>query len=415
MAKSTHIVIIGGGAAGFFTAINLARLQPTWRVEILEKTSKLLSKVKISGGGRCNVTHHCFDPKQLATHYPRGEKKLRAVFQQFQPQDTIQWFKKRGVTIKNEADNRMFPDTDNSQTIIDCFLKEADRYGVQINTKCGVKSLHQKEDDSWEIALENGKSKVADKVIIATGSQPSAWRMLHALGLKMVEQVPSLFTFNCKDHRLKALQGLSFPNAQVKVAGTKLIAEGPLLITHWGLSGPAILKLSAWGARILNEKKYEFDIMISFSNRNQEAIRTLLKEAKETQGKKLVSNLSVDGIPKRYWQRLCEIAQIPPQQIMGELPKKLFNKLVEELSQGLFTIRGKSTFKDEFVTAGGVDLSEIDFKTMQARRFPNLHFSGEVLDIDAITGGFNFQACWSTAWLLAHAVAEQPVKNSMNS
>ncbi len=364
------VSIIGGGASGFFTAINLARLCPDFEVEILEKSNKLLSKVKISGGGRCNVTHSCFIPKPLSLNYPRGQRQLVSVFKTFQPKDMIAWLAERGVETKTESDNRMFPVSDSSQTIIDTFLNEAKKHKVSIRTKCGVKKLTPLPDGKWNLSLDDGSSQLSDKVVVAMGSQPASWRMMESLGLEMVEQVPSLFTFHCQDERLKDLQGLSFPNVETKIVGTKTATSGPMLITHWGMSGPAVLKLSAWGARELSEKFYKTNISVNFLDKNQEEVRQYLQELKSTHSKKMATNIAVEGIPKRYWQRLCEIVEIRPNQPFGEISKKQLNKFVEELTNANFQIDGKSTFKDEFVTAGGVSLSEIDFKTMQSKRIP---------------------------------------------
>ncbi|MGB0523434.1 MAG: aminoacetone oxidase family FAD-binding enzyme [Flammeovirgaceae bacterium] len=397
------MAIIGGGAAGFFAAINIAQKHPNWQVTIFEKSTKLLSKVKISGGGRCNVTHYCFEPKKLSLNYPRGQKALYPIFKQFNPTHTLEWFEQRGVAIKREADNRMFPITDSSQTIIDTFLQEARKNRVNIQLKKGLKKLEQLANKRWKLIFDQNETLLFDKVLIATGSQPSVWKLLEQqLGLKIVSPVPSLFTFNCKDIRINGLMGLSFPNASIKVAGTKLQASGPLLITHWGMSGPAILRLSAWGARDLAEKNYDFQIIVNFlGDKKPEEIRSLILESKQSQAKKLANNISMEGIPKRYWMKLMQLIEAKETQRFGELSKKQTNKLIEEIAQATFQIKGKSTFKEEFVTSGGVNLAEIDMKTMQAKRFPNLYFAGEVLDIDAITGGFNFQACWSEAWVLS--------------
>lgn len=400
-----NVAIIGGGAAGFFSAINIAQKHPDWKLTIFEKSNKFLSKVKISGGGRCNVTHYCFDAKRLSEHYPRGQKQLYPIFKQFNPQHTINWFKARGVDIKRESDNRMFPTTDNSQTIIDCFLSEARKSGIRIQQSCGLKKLEALENNRWQLHFDKPAPIIFDKVVMATGSQPSVWKTMESLGLDLVAPVPSLFTFNCKDSRVSQLQGLSFPQVAIRVAGTKLKAEGPLLITHWGMSGPAVLRLSAWGARILAEKNYDFQVLITLlGDKTPEQIRTMIVEMKQSEVKKLATNVTCAGVPKRYWLRLMELIEVRADQRFGELSKKQTNKLIEELSQAVFQIKGKSTFKEEFVTSGGISLSEIDMKTMQAKRFPNLYFAGEMLNIDAITGGFNFQACWSEGWLISENI-----------
>ncbi|MFT5617726.1 MAG: putative Rossmann fold flavoprotein, partial [Arenicella sp.] len=323
--------------------------------------------------------------------------------------DMVSWLAERGVETKTESDNRMFPVSDSSQTIIDTFLNEAKKYKVTIRTKCGVKKMTPLPDGKWNLSLDDGTSQLSDKVVVAMGSQPASWRMMEGLGLEMISQVPSLFTFHCQDERLKDLQGLSFLNVEAKIMGTKISTSGPMLITHWGMSGPAVLKLSAWGARELSEQSYKFTILVNFMGKNQEEVRNHLVGLKTNNSKKLTVNVAVEGVPKRYWQRLCEVVGIRTNQTFGEISKKQLNKFVEELTNANFQIDGKSTFKEEFVTAGGVSLSEIDFKTMQSKRFPNLHLSGEVLDIDAVTGGFNFQACWSTAWVIAHSIADSEI------
>ncbi|MFP4092492.1 MAG: aminoacetone oxidase family FAD-binding enzyme, partial [Cyclobacteriaceae bacterium] len=309
-----------------------------------------------------------------------------------------------GVQTHTEADLRMFPTTNSSQTIIDCFLQEAERYGVQLMRNCGFADLHKKEN-GWEVETQNGERIPANMVVKATGSAPSVWKKLEAMGLQMETAVPSLFTFNIKDERLKDLSGMSFPEVKVRITGTKLEDQGPLLITHWGLSGPAVLKLSAWGARWLAEQKYRFSIQLNFlPDYNFDQFRQELLNFKAAHPTRKVKNYHREEIPKRYWERLLQVLEISPDMPFGELPNKMINKLAVELTQASFDVHGKSTFKEEFVTCGGVALSEINMQTMESRRFPGLYFTGEVLNIDALTGGFNFQSCWTTAWLLSEAV-----------
>ncbi|MEQ9467264.1 MAG: NAD(P)/FAD-dependent oxidoreductase [Ekhidna sp.] len=397
------IIIIGGGAAGFFTAINIAEKHPNYQVTILEKTGKLLQKVKVSGGGRCNVTNARTQPSELVKFYPRGNKKLHPLFKQFSTEDMVAWLNARGVSTKAEDDLRMFPTTDSSQTIIDCFLDQARKFGVEIKLNQVVKELKQ-SGNKWIIQTAD-ESLEADKVVVATGASPATWSMLQKVGLDITEIVPSLFTFNIKDNRIKDLQGISFEHATVKVTGTKLVEQGPLLITHWGLSGPAILKLSSWGAYELNELGYKFDILVNFPGElSPDDARVHLLKYREANPKRKVINYPLFDLPKRFWERMLAYCEVSEQTPYGELSKKQLNKLVEELCQGRYAVDGKSTFKEEFVTAGGVSLSEVDLSRFEARRFPGLYLAGEVLDIDALTGGFNFQACWSAGWVISESV-----------
>ncbi len=394
------IIIIGGGAAGFFAAINIAKRNPDDEVIILEKTNKWLQKVKVSGGGRCNVTNQRSKPSELVDFYPRGAKKLYKSFEKFNTADMVKWLKDHGVETQAEADLRMFPISNSSQTIIDCFLRACQTYGVTILRNQNVTSLHQLENGTWQVNMTS-ESMVADKLVICTGSSPSFWNKLEALGLKIAPPVPSLFTFNIKDPRLKELAGVSFPHCTIKIAGTKLEESGPLLITHWGLSGPAILKLSARGARDLAVIGYQFEIIIKFLDApTYESARSFLENRKSERLKKNIGNVMPE-LPRRYWLSLLDFCQISPETKMNDLGKKTLNKLTEELFQARFTVAGKSTFKEEFVTCGGVELSEINMETMECRKFPNLYLSGEVLNIDALTGGFNFQACWTSSWIIS--------------
>ena len=397
------ITIIGGGASGIFTAINIAEKHPDYVVTVLEKSSKLLSKVKVSGGGRCNVTNERSEAGELVKFYPRGHKKLYKVFKTFSTLDMVNWLGERGVATKAEPDHRVFPISDDSQTIIDCFLAQARKHKVEIRTGVSMIKIEQR-GNQWLIETNDGEIQ-SDKVIIATGASPSAWQWLGQLGLKLVSPVPSLFTFDIKDERLQELQGISFEHVQVKVVGTKLVSDGPLLMTHWGLSGPAILKLSAWGARELHQKDYRFDILVNYLHGLSEAdVRSQWQTYKTAHAARLVINYPLWGLPRRFWEKMIEYSGINAKETFGEVSKKSANKLTEELIQGKYSVTGKSTFKDEFVTAGGVDLSEIDFETFECKRFPGLLLAGEVLDIDAVTGGFNFQACWSAGWIISETI-----------
>ena len=406
------VIVVGGGAAGFFGAIACAEANPNLQVTLLEAGHKPLAKVRISGGGRCNVTHHCFDPARLIENYPRGGKALRGAFTRFQPQDTVQWYESRGVKLKTEADGRMFPVTDDSQTIVNCLMQAADKAGVDLRTGVGVKLVKQfldKEDRSYfQVELKNERTLQCDRLLIATGSNPLGYRWAKNLGHKIESSVPSLFTFNIKDPRLQSLAGVSVSNAQVRL-GTgknKLEQNGALLITHWGLSGPAILKLSAWGARFLHELKYSSSLQVNWlPEYNQETFKQVLLKVKDTHPKKKIINYCPVELPKRLWQNFVGYVNIKPDKVWSELSKKELNKLVTEIIQGQYEIKGKGVFKEEFVTCGGVSLKEVNFKTMESKKCPGLYFAGEVLDIDGVTGGFNFQSAWTTAWLAGKAIA----------
>ena len=396
------IIIIGGGACGFFTAINIVEKNSKLKVAILERGKSVLEKVRISGGGRCNVTHACFVPNDLVKFYPRGEKELKGPFHQFCSGDTIEWFEKHGVELKIEDDGRMFPVSNSSQTIIDCFLKAAQKLKIDVLTSHSVQELYQ-GGDYWKIST-NQEVFSCQKVIMATGSNPKMWELLQNLGHSIIEPVPSLFTFNVKDVRIKDLMGLS-TLASVKVKKSKLQASGPLLITHWGMSGPGILRLSAWGARELADKKYQFAIQVNWLNEIdfEEAI-DLLKNIKEENSKKLVSKYAHFELPKRLWENLVKAAGITEETKWADVNKKQLNTLAEQLTNGEFQVNGKSTFKEEFVTAGGIDLKEVNFKTMESKILPNMFFAGEILNIDAITGGFNFQNAWTGGFIVANAI-----------
>lgn len=412
MNQNYDIIIVGGGAAGFFTAINIAEKHPKVKIAILERGKDVLEKVRISGGGRCNVTHACFEPNELVKFYPRGEKELRGPFHQFASGDTIEWFEKHGVALKIEEDGRMFPVSNSSQTIINCFLNATQKLGISVLTGQSVQSIFKKKN-VWKIDTRS-ETYVAEKLILATGSNPKIWEMLQQFGHTVVTPVPSLFTFNIKDSRITALPGIS-AIATAKVKDTKLSATGPLLITHWGMSGPAILKLSAWGARILSDKKYQFTIFVNWLNDVEtEDAEKILRNLKQEHSKKAVSKKSPfespNGqfagarVPNRLWESLVLASGIEVETKWADLSKIQLQNLARQLTNGQFQVSGKSTFKEEFVTAGGIDLKEINFKTMQSKLHHNLYFAGEIVNIDAITGGFNFQNAWTSGFILANAL-----------
>ncbi len=399
------LIIVGGGAAGFFTAINVAENNPDLKIVILERGKDVLSKVRVSGGGRCNVTHAEFIPNELTKNYPRGEKELKGPFHTFMTGDTMEWFDQRGVALKIEEDGRIFPISDSSQTIIDCFLSETKRLGVEIRTNHSVKDLNV-ENDHWKIVTNQG-DLTSEKVMIATGSNPKIWKLLHELGHDTIDPVPSLFTFNIKDSRIKNLPGV-VTNAKVKIKNSKLTSEGPVLITHWGMSGPAVLKLSAWGAIELNALSYNFEISINWLQYySQEETLDQLKELKNNYSKQHVYTYAQFELPKRLWQSLVIGSGIKKETRWADINKLQLTKLSEELTQGVFVVKGKSTFKEEFVTAGGINLKEINFKTYESKKHKNLYFAGEVLNIDAITGGFNFQNAWTGGFIAAQAITDK--------
>ncbi len=402
-----NIAIIGGGAAGFFAAITCAEANPACRVTIFERGKNVLEKVRISGGGRCNATHACFDARELVKFYPRGSRELLAPFLQFGPEQTVAWFARRGVPLKTEADGRMFPVTDNSQTIVDCLQRAARQAGVQVRTGARVERLEPAASTGWRLHLTGTENPLLfDRVMVASGSNTAVWALLRTLGHTIVDPVPSLFTFNTKDTRLRDLSGLAVPGATLRIPGTKLSAEGPLLVTHWGLSGPAVLRLSAWGARDLHRLDYRFPLEINFSGENNpDEVLKDLQRLKAEGGKKQVAANARFGLPLRLWQNLVAAAGIPEEKRWADLDKKQLAALHAQLTAAGFHIAGKSTFKEEFVTAGGVALKEVNFKTFESKMQPGLFLAGEVLDIDAITGGFNFQAAWTGGWLAGQAMA----------
>lgn len=392
------IAIIGGGAAGYFAAANLGKELGQTTV-IFEQANLPLQKVRVSGGGRCNVTHACFDPNELVEFYPRGKKELRSVFHSFQPGDTMEWFEERGVPLKIEDDNRIFPTSNSSMSIVECLMKEVAKNKVQVNFSEGVLSVKAVEG-GFDVETKK-QTYFFEKVIVTTGSTPKFWKNLKSMGLKIVEPVPSLFTFNCKDPRIEGLMGISFNQVEVEIPEAKLEADGPLLITHWGFSGPAILRLSAWGALKLNQAGYNFSVKMNFAQLTKEKVFDILITKKAFDAKKQIHKYNPFDFPKRFWTSILNYAGIKESMVYADLSRKQLDQLSAELTEGTYSIKGKSTFKDEFVTAGGVDLKEINFQTMQSKTNPNLYFAGEVLNIDAITGGFNFQACWSEGYLIA--------------
>lgn len=402
---SKKVVIVGGGAAGFFAAINIAENRPDVEVIIIEKSEQVLQKVKISGGGRCNLTHACFDPKELIKFYPRGGKELLSPFHQFMTQDTMEWFETRGISLKIEDDNRVFPASNNSQTIVDFFTETAQKLGVKVLTQHRVATV-LKNENQFEVITSKGNF-LADDLLMATGSNNRIYQVVSTLGHNVIHTVPSLFTFNIADNWLKQIPGVSVPNAQVHLKNTDFISEGPLLITHWGLSGPAILKLSAFAARYLAEVNYYFELEVNWLSTSEEKLMNQLKEFKLQHPKKtIVSKAPFTEIPNRLWEQLCLFSTIETSKIWADSSKLDLQLLVKTIAKTTYKVAGKSTFKDEFVTAGGVDLKEINFKTMESKIHPNLYFAGEILNIDAVTGGFNFQNAWTTAYIAALSIVE---------
>jgi predicted Rossmann fold flavoprotein len=392
-----QIIIIGGGAAGFFCAANLD--EKKYKVTILEQNSDVLQKVKISGGGRCNVSHACFDPKELVQFYPRGNKELLSVFTKFQPGDTMEWFEKRNISLKIENDNRIFPQSNSSQTIINTFLNEIQQKNIEVKTKCSVKEI-EKRDEKYLVKTSLGDFE-ADFVIYTTGSSPKSLKMIQNLGHKIIDLVPSLFTFNIKDPLLKDIPGTSFEMAETSIPTLKTEESGPLLITHWGLSGPAILKISAWEAINLAKVKYNFEIEVNFISKDIDDAEELFQNFKVSNPKKTIGQSKIFEVTNRFWQRVLEVSNVDLNKQIAQISGKEMQAILTNLCKKKFQVTGKSTFKDEFVTAGGVDLKEINFKNMSSKILPNFYVAGEVLNIDAVTGGFNFQACWSEAWLIA--------------
>jgi hypothetical protein len=398
------VIIVGGGAAGFFAAINIAEQNPRLKVAILERGKEGLQKVRISGGGRCNVTHAEFIPSELVLNYPRGEKELLGPFHQFMTGDTIEWFEKRGVELKIEDDGRMFPITDSSKTIIDCFLNQAKKHKVELLYNHAVKTI-QKKESFWELETSQGNF-TTEKLLIATGSNPKIWQLLENLGHTISQPVPSLFTFNIKDQRIKDIPGVVALNVEVKVIDTNLWSEGPLLITHVGMSAPSILKLSAFGAIELAKRNYKFQIEVNFIRQSFDDCLDMLKELKHNLAKKTIYKSTQFQLPKRLWQNLVLASNMDQNTRWADLNKSQLEDLASQLTRAVFKVVGKSTFKEEFVTAGGIDLKEINFKTFESKLHSNLYFAGEVINVDAVTGGFNFQNAWTGAYIAAKSISK---------
>ena len=410
-AQRKQLTVIGGGAAGFFCAVNAAKTNPSLKVVIVEKTSKLLSKVKVSGGGRCNVTHACFEIPALVKKYPRGINFLKKTFHQFNTNHCINWFEERGVSLKKEEDGRMFPDTDSSQTIIDCMLKEAAIYAIEIKTNSEVKQI-KSEEDKFSLHLSDHTIIISDFVCVACGgfSKSILFDWLRVMYHNIEEPVPSLFTFNMPGNSITRLMGVTVEKALVKIAGSKLSEEGPLLITHWGMSGPAILKLSAWGARELAEQKYQFKLLVNWLPFfNEQTLRDKWNNLRNEHSLQKMSNRNPFNLPYRLWVYLLAESGIAEDLRWADLHSKEQNKLIKTLTAQEFIVNGKTTFKEEFVTCGGIKLSEVDVNTMQSKIVPNLFFAGEILDVDGVTGGFNFQHAWTSGWIAAKAICEKSV------
>jgi predicted Rossmann fold flavoprotein len=415
-AVSKHLIVIGGGAAGIFCAVNAARMEPSLQVTVLEKTGKLLSKVKVSGGGRCNVTHACYDITEMAKRYPRGGQFVRKAFFRWFTTDTIEWFRQRGVELKTEEDGRMFPVTDSSQTIIDCLMGEVNKYGVEVRMHAEVKDIvvvgpegGVGVDGGFRVALADGRELAADFLCVACGGYPRSemFDWIRRLGHSIEEPVPSLFTFNMPGDPITRLMGVSVPDVQLKVAGNGLMERGPVLITHWGLSGPVVLRLSAWGARELAAAGYRFVIRVNWlAGQTEQQVREQFRQIRYDRAARSLGSGNPFGLPQRLWEYWLTLAGIAEAVRWADLPVKDQNRLVGLLCAGEFSIAGKTTFKEEFVTAGGVRLAEVDPVTCQSRKVRGLYFAGEILDVDGITGGFNFQHAWTSGWIAADGVVK---------
>lgn len=404
MFTKVHVLIVGGGAAGFFAAALLSEWRPDLDICIIEQSGEYLQKVRISGGGRCNVTHNCTDPELLVKHYPRGEKALLGPFHRFGPADVMDWFHEHGVPLKTEGDGRVFPQSNSSESIVKCLMQTTRTQGVRLVNRTALKEIRFNGEE-WECQT-NQQKYIAKQVIICSGANQGIWKMIHQLGHHIIEPCPSLFTFNTNDALIRGLAGISLSEVQLGIKDTDLVARGPMLITHSGLSGPAILRLSAWGARILANRNYTFELIINFSGKEPKELFIDLKAFKEQNREKKVSTLGPAGIPRRLWERLSESFSLLPGCRWKHVQPNELEEMSKILTRFSLHIHGKSTFKEEFVTAGGVDLNEIHFKTMESRKFPGLYFAGEVMDVDAITGGFNFQHAWTSAWHAAKAIQE---------
>jgi predicted Rossmann fold flavoprotein len=417
MSKSDmfDLIVVGGGAAGFFGAINTASLNADLKILILEKSNRLLTKVRVSGGGRCNVTHHCFEPTPLSRHYPRGQKQLKKMFREYQATDVVDWFQTRGVKLKTEDDGRMFPVSDSSETIIDCFFSEASRLKIRIEKQAEVVDVVSQFDGFYLVKTLNQKEYRTKKLLITTGGSPkfSSYEWLAKLGHQIVSPIPSLFTFNDRDKRFKDLMGVSVSQGKIQIAGTSFKEAGPILITHWGLSGPAVIKLSAWAAAYLHEHNYTFTALVNWiGDVSEEELRSSLLNQIQAHPKKTIMKDSQFGLPVRLWVRLCELAEINETKIWSELSKKSINKLMENLIRCPSQIQGKTTFKEEFVTCGGVSLEDVNLDTMESKRKSGIYLAGEVLNIDGETGGFNFQSAWTTSYIAASAIGKHVNKKT---
>ena len=414
MPEKRRVVVVGGGAAGFFAAIACAeKLGTAGEVTIYEATAHPLAKVRVSGGGRCNLTHACFEPRDLVKKYPRGGRELLGAFHRWQPRDTVAWFAERGVETKTEADGRMFPVSDDSATIVDCLTGAAEAAGVRVITSMGVRKVERAGADFW-LTLTDGTGVRCERLLIATGGNKSSagHTIAEALGHTIEPPVPSLFTFHIDDARLVGLSGVSVENAVVIVPATKLRTDGPLLITHWGLSGPAVLKLSAWGARELAAANYEFPLIVNWvPPHTRESLVRELSSVREKNSKKHIATWSPLAMPQRLWERLVTSAGIAPATPWAQVGNAALGTLAAQITAAELMVVGKSMFKEEFVTCGGVKLAEVDFKTMESRICPGVHFAGEVLDVDGVTGGFNFQAAWTTGWLAGQAMGDEKAPN----
>ena len=405
--KKERLIVVGGGAAGFFCAVNTARLSPSLEVVVVEKTSKLLSKVRVSGGGRCNVTHACFSIAEMIKKYPRGASFLKKAFHHFFTTDTIAWFKERDVELKTESDGRMFPSSNSSQTIVDCLLQEANRYGVQILMNKEVKAV-KKISDGFELLFSNDTTLVANFLCIASGGYPKStqFEWLNQIGHTIEAPVPSLFTFNMPGNPINSLMGITVEKVQVKIMGSKLAEEGPLLITHWGMSGPAILKLSAWGARELAAKNWQFGMVVNWlPTYNEQSLKDKFQLIRFDIAAQKISNRNPFLLPQRLWEYLLQQSGVNENSRWADLPAKEQNKLIKNICAQEFSVNGKTTFKEEFVTSGGIALEEVEHASMQSKIVPGLFFAGEVLNVDGVTGGFNFQNAWTTGWIAAKAIA----------
>ena len=401
MKIQKHIGIIGGGAAGFFSALSVKQHHPEYEVTIFEKSAKTLAKVKISGGGRCNVTNATFENKELAKFYPRGGSHLRKAFEQFNAKSTMDWFAERNVPLEILSDNCVFPKSNESQSIIDCFQKEAKVKDVNIKIQTGINQIEILGDSTF-LLKSNDEVFTVDKVIVTTGGHPKrvSLEWLERLGHSIIEPLPSLFTFNIPKNPICEFMGNVVEETTVKIEGTKLTAKGPLLVTHWGMSGPAILKLSAWGARILADKNYQFSILVNWlDERKEDDLRSEMNKIIEQHGGKMIGNLNPFPMTSRLWNFLLTKTEISAERRWNEVGKKGINKLINTLLNDRYEVSGKTTFKEEFVTAGGISLDDVDFSTMQSKVVPGIYFAGEVLDIDGVTGGFSFQAAWTTGWI----------------